>query len=302
MQFDNEQQSLLEDEAFLLESRGVVRLRGKRAVEALQPLVTTSLDHISTKPVLAYVLDDDGFLMIDLFVVSHSEDLLIETDISFIPNLMELLAPHCEALGVMAEDSSSEWRVFAELPNQKTFDDGSPFLKYADPRWHMGARVLRHASTAKSSQWGREIKWATHALKLGFLPSAALLRDIRVSPLEAGLHALNLLDVNRLPEELQAVMSSSVDHLDDFRSWREKSRLATQSRITGYLPWRMSIWKLGGGRLRLELLFVAPASRSSSPGQAGSLKRVLEEVGRWQCRNDCIGYRAIDLGESACEL
>jgi hypothetical protein len=40
MQFAAPQQSLLEDQAFLLESRGVIRLHGELAAEALQPLVT----------------------------------------------------------------------------------------------------------------------------------------------------------------------------------------------------------------------------------------------------------------------
>jgi hypothetical protein len=213
MQFAAQQQSLLEDQAFLLESRGVIRLQGKRAAQALQPLVTISLNNLTNKPVLAHVLDDDGFLMIDFFVVSHQDDLLIETDKSLISTLLELLSPHCEAMDVTAREVSIEWRVLAELPDQNTFDDGSAFIKYVDPRWHMGARVLRPANTISSSQWGSEIKWATHALKLGFLPSAALLQDTPVSPLEAGLHALNLLDSNLLPEGLRTAMSSLEENL-----------------------------------------------------------------------------------------
>jgi len=116
-------------------------------------------------------------------------------------------------LDVTARDVSVDWRVFAELPDQNTFDDGSAFIKYVDPRWHMGARVLRPANTISSSQWGSEIKWATHALKLGFLPSATLLQEVPVSALEAGLHALNLLDSNQLPQRLQAAISSPKENL-----------------------------------------------------------------------------------------
>jgi hypothetical protein len=217
MQFAAQQQSLLEDQAFLLNSRGVIRLQGKRATQALQPLVTTSLENVRKKPVLAHVLDGDGFLMIDLFVVSHQGDLLIETDKSLIPKLLELLSSPCEALDVNARDASVEWRVFAELPDQHTFDDGTAFIKYVDPRWHMGARLLRPAAGVISSQWGSEIKWATHALKLGFLPSTARLGDIPVSPLEAGLHAMHLLDrsldTNLLPQGPQAAMSAPRENL-----------------------------------------------------------------------------------------
>jgi hypothetical protein len=214
MQFAAPQQSLLEDQAFLLESRGVIRLHGELAAEALQPLVTISLDQVAKKPVLAHVLDDNGFLMIDLFVVSHLEDLLIEIDKSLIPRLFALLSPHCEDLDVSALDVSAEWRVSAELPDQNNFDNGSAFIKYVDPRWHMGVRVLRPVNTISSSQWGSEIKWATHAHKLGFLPSTSLLQDVSVSPLEAGLHAMGLLDKNHLPQGLQAAMASPCECLD----------------------------------------------------------------------------------------
>ena len=214
MQFAAQQQSLLEDQAFLLNSRGVIRLQGDRAMQALQPLVITSLENVAKKPALAHVLDVNGCLMIDLFVVSQQQDLLIENVKSMIPKMLDLLSRPCEALGVNARDASGEWRVFAELPDQNTFDDGTAFIKYVDPRWHMGARLLRPADAASSSQWGREIKWATHALKLGFLPSTTRLEDIPVSPLEAGLHAQDfLLDSGLLPSELQAVMSSPQENL-----------------------------------------------------------------------------------------
>ncbi len=213
MQFAGQQQHLLEDEAFLLESRGVIQLQGECATHALQPLVTTSLDSIANRPALAHILDEHGCLKIDCFVVSHQSDLLIETDKSLIPQLLKLLSPRCEGLGVTALDVSEDWRVFAELPNQNTFDDGSVSIKYVDPRWHMGARLLRPTSSPVSSQWSSEIKWATHAHKLGFLPNASLLRDIPVSPVEAGLHAMNLLDSTLIPEALQIAMSSPQENL-----------------------------------------------------------------------------------------
>lgn len=216
MQF-SEQQFLLEDQAFLLASRGVVRLQGGRAAQALQPLLSISLDKIyqnkvSNKAALAHVLDDGGFLMIDCFVVNYLDDLLIECDKSLIATLLQLLAPHCEDLDVSAQDVSAEWSVFAHLPDQNIFDDGSEFIKYVDPRWHMGVRVLRPANTIRSSQWGSEIKWASHALKLGFLPSVSLLQGISVSSREAGLHAMNLPGNNCGLEALSSVEQSSFIH------------------------------------------------------------------------------------------
>ncbi len=216
MQF-SEQQFLLEDQAFLLASRGVVRLQGERAAQALQPLLSISLDTIyqnkvSKKAVLAHVLDGSGFLMIDCFVVNYFDDLLIECDKSLISTLLQLLAPYCEDFDVSAQDASAEWNVFAQLPDQNVFDDGSEFIKYVDPRWHMGVRVLRPANSISSSQWGSEIKWASHALKLGFLPSVSLLQGISVSPQEAGLHAMNLPGNYRSLEALSSVEQSSFLH------------------------------------------------------------------------------------------
>jgi len=213
MQFAAQQQFLQEDQAFLLAARGVICLQGERAAEALQPLITSSLNTITKKPVLAYVLDDHGSLKIDCFVVTYQQDLLVEIDKSLISALLELLAPHCRALSVSARDVSADWRVFAELPDQTTFDDGSACIKYVDPRWHMGVRLLRPANAANSSQWGSEIKWATHAHKLGFLPSTAVLQNVAISPLEAGLHTINLLDSKRLPKALQVAITAPEEHL-----------------------------------------------------------------------------------------
>lgn len=213
MELTSPQQSVLEDQAFRLGSRGVLCLRGERVLDAIQPLVTISLDEVPKKAVLAHIVDNEGFLLIDLFIISYQGALLIEIDKSVIPKLIELLAAHCEACGVTVQDVSSEWNVFAELPDQKTFDDGSEYIRYVDPRWHMGARILRPTGKINSSRWGSEIKWETHAFKLGFLPSTTYLKHVPISPLEAGLHALNLLHMDRLPNGLQAAMSSPEDKL-----------------------------------------------------------------------------------------
>lgn len=200
-------QHLLEDEAFLLESRGVIRLRGEQAVQALQTLVASSLAEI-TRPVLTCILDEEGYLVADLFVVSHEGDLLIECEKQFVTALLALLSPACKEQGVSASNVSDRWRVFAELPDQNTFEDGIPFIKYADPRWHMGYRVLRPASAPRSSRWGSELKWSGHAFKLGFLPGAALVRNLSVDPLEAGLHVIGALDPQRLTPDMRAALGN----------------------------------------------------------------------------------------------
>jgi hypothetical protein len=201
-------QHLLEDEAYLLESRGVIRLRGAKAVPVLQTLVASSLADVAKRPVLTCVLDEEGYIVADLFVVSHEGDLLVDCEKQFVSALLELLSPTCEELGVSANNVSDRWRVFAELPDQSTFEDGIPYIKYADPRWHMGHRVLRPASSPRSSRWGSELKWSGHAFKLGFLPGASLVRNLPVDPLEAGLHAMGVLDPQRLTRNLRAALGN----------------------------------------------------------------------------------------------
>jgi folate-binding Fe-S cluster repair protein YgfZ len=206
-------QYLQQDRAYLLQSRGVIRLRGEQASIALQPLVASSLTDVANRPVLTFVLDEEDYLVADLFVVSHGGDLLLECERSCMTALLELLLPDCEAQDVIAEDVSDQWRVFAELPDQNTFEDGTPYIKYTDPRWHMGCRLLRPVTAPRSSQWGSDIKWAGHAFKLGFLPDAGLLRDVPVNPLEAGLHAIGALDPDRLSPDLREAMMSPGDKI-----------------------------------------------------------------------------------------
>lgn len=102
--------------------------------------------------------------------------------------------------------------LLGELPDQSTFDNGTPFLKCVDPRWHMGARILRPAALPESYAWGSEKKWAGHAMKLGFLPGTDLLSIVNVSPpltvVELGLHALGLVDPGRLSSDLQEILAA----------------------------------------------------------------------------------------------
>lgn len=208
-------QSLMQDEAYLLASRGVVSLRGD--VEAagltrvLQPLVCSNLENVEKKAVLAYVLDKAGAIRIDLFVVPNEGGLLLELPRSLVADMLDALEGPAAKRGIEVQDVSDQWRVLAETPDMTTFDDGSPFIKYSDPRWHMGARVMRAASLPQSYNWGNELRWVGHALKLGFLPGADLLRNAggsnRVSVAEAGLHCMGLVDLKRMPVSLQTVLA-----------------------------------------------------------------------------------------------
>ncbi|MEO0435345.1 MAG: hypothetical protein AAF098_00395 [Pseudomonadota bacterium] len=203
-------QNLLQDPAYHLSSRGVIQCSGTDGAEAcisvLQTLVCSSLDALPEKAVFTHVLNAEGCLFADLFVWEHESSLLIECARRTIPELRKLIYETALPQRVQCEDVSDQWRVFARLPDQNYFDDGTLLLRCTDPRRHMGARMLRPASLPRSYDWGSELKWVGHALKLGFLPTSEVLTehdDLSLTPLEAGLHALNLLERDRLPEKQQ---------------------------------------------------------------------------------------------------
>ena len=151
------QQYLCEDSAHYLESRGVIQLVGEGAAQALQPLVITCLAGVSENPLLTYILSEQGHIFADLLVIqdarvsaddkapSHDDScsLLLECSRSLLEQITEKLAPLCKERGVLIKDISEKWRVFFELPDQSTFKEFQPYIKYSDPRVHMGRRLLR---------------------------------------------------------------------------------------------------------------------------------------------------------------
>ncbi len=207
------QQTLWEDDAHLLMSRGIIRLDGERAAEALQPLVSNSLQNVADRPVLAYVLTDNGAVQADVFVVSHQDGLLVDCSRSQLPALMEMLHPMCETFDATLSDESENWRVFGVLPSQSVFMDGTTLIKYADPRPHMGTRVMRPRSSMESSEWNHENKWIAHCFRLGMLPSTDLLQTISVDPLEANLHALGVIHPDNLGAAAKGLLDRSRDQI-----------------------------------------------------------------------------------------
>ena len=206
-----EMQNLLQDEAYLLASRGVIRLRGDGALAALQSLVSRSLAELPDKPLFACVLDEEGLLLADLFIVGHEGDLLLDCERSAIEALLALLSADCEARGISAVDASDEWRVFGELPDQATFKDGGFYIRYVDPRWHMGARLLRPASGPQSYRWGSELKWQGHAFKLGVIPNAHAVSARGIGAREANLHSIDLLEPDHVDASLRRELASPPD-------------------------------------------------------------------------------------------
>ncbi|HAB37260.1 MAG TPA: hypothetical protein DCE52_04530 [Rhodobacteraceae bacterium] len=214
------QQYLCEDSAHYLESRGVIQLVGEGAAQALQPLVITCLAGVSENPLLTYILSEQGHIFADLFVIqdarvsadgtlhkapSHDDScsLLLECSRSLLEQITEKLAPLCKERGVLIKDISEKWRVFAELPDQSTFKEVQPYIKYPDPRVHMGRRLLRARDAYESSKWSHERHWVSHALRLGFLPSADSVQKKQIDCLQANLHSMGIIDHHCVPHLLQ---------------------------------------------------------------------------------------------------
>jgi hypothetical protein len=208
------QQTLYEDDAHLLKSRGVIKLEGKSAPAALQPLITNSLETVGERSVLAYILTDTGKLLADMFVISREQGLLLDCTRSQIPMLLELLMPQCEMFDVTATDVSAQWRVFGILPSQSIFNDATTMIKYLDPRYHMGTRVLRPRTAEESSDWNHENKWIGHCFRLGMLASAELVQSISVCPLEANLHMLDVLHKDCLGKSMKALLDGPRDQIN----------------------------------------------------------------------------------------
>lgn len=212
MQFANNQQHVEEDTALRLDSRGVVSLTGAGALEMIKRSLigfSRELDPESDKASMGFVLDADGFLRTELYIVPKDEGFLIDCPKDRIPALLDRVEAMCADIEANCSDVSNDWIVFAELPDQKTFDYGEPYIKYTDPRWHMGARVLRPKSPAlHSSLWGSELKWANQAFKLGFLPHVGYLGDESITILEAGFHQVVTLDPEELPEDQRSQLAN----------------------------------------------------------------------------------------------
>ncbi|HYD45250.1 MAG TPA: hypothetical protein VEA79_08310 [Phenylobacterium sp.] len=188
---------LAEDEAHHLASRGVLRVRGDGGRTALQALLTNEIAGGAKGATYAVAVDRDGRVFGDLFVIPDDGDLLVDCDRAQAAMWLGLI--EASAVGrAEATDESDRWRVFGLLNNQALFDDGTPYIRYADPRRHeLGSRVLRPSEGRESLSWRHEGKWRGHAYRLG-VPGVEVFGRARVNVFEAELHALSALDPARL--------------------------------------------------------------------------------------------------------
>lgn len=189
---------LVEDDAYHLTSRGVLRVRGADGRDVLQALLTNEIPADGRAATYAAVVDADGHVAGDLFVVPDAGDLLIDCDRGQAATWAELIRTNAQGRRAEVIDESARWRVFGLLNNQTVFDDGTPYIRYADPRRHeLGSRILRPVEARESLSWRHEGKWRAHAYRLGIVTTEVFGRA-RVGPYEAALHALSALSPSRL--------------------------------------------------------------------------------------------------------
>lgn len=189
---------LVEDDAYHLASRAVLRLRGADARDVLQALLTNEIPVDGRAATYAALVDAEGHVAGDLFVVPDAGDLLVDCDRGQAATVLDLIRANGHGRQVEATDESARWRVFGLLNNQSVFDDGTPYIRYADPRRHeLGSRVLRPVESRESLSWRHEGKWRAHAYRLGVVTTEVFGR-VRVGPYEAALHALSALSPSRL--------------------------------------------------------------------------------------------------------
>lgn len=185
---------LIEDDAYLLTSRVILRLRGRKAREPLLECLTNGIPDPASGAIYGVSVYADGCVSGDLFLISDGDDLLVDCDRSQTHDWIDRIQKH----GGEVIDESEEWRVFGLLNNQSVFDDGTPYIRYADPRRHeLGSRVLRPITSRESLSWRHEGKWRAHAYRLGIADSALFART-KIGVYEAGLHRLNALHPARL--------------------------------------------------------------------------------------------------------
>jgi hypothetical protein len=201
-------QSIYEDDSHYLKHRGVIELRGEKPAKAIQPIIVSSLDKVRMKPVFTYVVSETGEIIADLYIIKNKDVFFIDCAKISIPEVLELLKPHCKEHEIEAIDASDNWRVFALLSNQTMFGDGNIAIKYVDPRMQMGKRVMRPFSDHESSAWSHEKRWITHSLRMGMIPYPYLLKGIDINVMEANLHKIGVLDEEFVNDVVKKLMTT----------------------------------------------------------------------------------------------
>ena len=180
--------SLLADTAHHFTARTVLEVKGD--LSALNALAIGSVPAKGEKPAFVSLLTKDGHLDADLFLIPYAGGTLVDVH----GELAEDVAARLSQLdGVTKVDPTAgqRWRIFGELPDQKTFETQFETIRFADTRRReLGARVLREAAEPEGFDWRHFRKWDGHAMRLGLLPDHRCVIGKQITPEEAGYHRL----------------------------------------------------------------------------------------------------------------
>lgn len=136
------------------------------------------------------LLDAAGFLDADLYVAPYEDGALIDVHVDLADAVADRLAA-IEDISSVDRSAGARWRVFGELPDQKSAVTPYETIRFADTRRReLGARVFRDAAEPEGLDWRHARKWDGHALRLGLLPDHRCIVGKGVRPEEAGYHRL----------------------------------------------------------------------------------------------------------------
>jgi hypothetical protein len=233
------------------------------------------------------LLDAAGFLDADLYVAPYDDGALIDVH----ADLAAGVADRLEAIdGVSRVDRSAgaRWRVFGELPDQKSAVTPYETIRFADTRRReLGARVFRDSAEPEGLDWRHSRKWDGHAMRLGLLPDHRCIVGAGIRPEEAGYHRLAAGPDRPAPQNLsRRILPVRVDSYDPVPTVMAGAPLTVGDTVIGTMldqegvcgialvslePWRLAID--AGSRLfcaGLPILISWPTWLSSeSEGRVG---------------------------------
>ncbi len=193
-----------------LEGRGVLAVSGEDRVAFLQGLVSNDVERVAPdRAVYSAFLTPQGKFLLDFFMISDGDRLLLECEASELPAFAKKLRIYKLRSKVALEDVSAEFQCLAVFGGDAPGALGLPMepgaagaclggIAFADPRLTaMGARILVPGDADIASLGLEEATTAdydAHRIDLG-VPDGA--RDMEVEKtvlLEAGFDELNGVD------------------------------------------------------------------------------------------------------------
>lgn len=178
----------LEDTAHYFRARTTLQIEGD--LSGLAEIATGATPGPGKRGRFVSLLTESGHLDADLYIAPYNESTIIDVHTDLASSVADRLSG---LTGVTKVDRTAgeRWRIFGELPDQKTADTPFETIRFADGRRReVGARVFRDAEEPEGMDWRHARKWDGHAMRLGLLPDHRCVLGRKVTPAEAGYHRL----------------------------------------------------------------------------------------------------------------